>query len=440
MDTEDKSSRFKSLIRPFCRYCTQSAPLEGDQIVSVDGTSVTAMDFESIAALLEKKGDQKPCRVQFKRAPSSKNIVPPPDPPVTMTAVPSQSYDYVLDLPPHSGGVGLVLSQENDRPCFVKCIRPIESSDLEPPQPGDSVETVDGKNIGNMNYDQVCELLNTNAGKKLLWIGFKRRGKVEMTAKESSDEPAQLATSKRLSDEEYELQVPVSTRMESLGIRVCNHNSHVSLEALHRDLDPSSEVTPENGDVFVNIDGTDTMGLKYGQIVNLLKNHGNRRSRVFRLKKKIVIPQPAMPVNGGGLDVAVAQSPVLRPGWYTTEHTSGSSSFTRLVNGVQICSSPAASFFDFDIAVNLTERGLGMVLFQFGGKAHFERFHHFANVQCFHNILPEGGEEVIAIDNAYVDALSYNEVISCLKNHGDRKSRAMRLRRYERTLPMPTTL
>jgi len=451
MDKEDKSPRLMSLTRPFCHSGTQTAPMKGDQIISVDGTPVTAMDFESIVGLLEKKDGTRPCSVQFKRV-SSKQPVAPSESPVTMTAVPSQSYDYVLDFPPRSGGVGLVLSKENERACFVKCDRLIESSDLQQPLPGDSVETVDGKCIGKMTFDQVCELINTNAGMKLLWIGFKRQDKVDMTAKETFEEKLRPATSKRISDEEYELRVPVCTATESLGIRTCSHPSHTSLEVLHRDLDPSSEVTPEAGDIFVNIDGTDTIGLNYGQMVNLLKNHGNRVTRVFRLKKKIAISQAASPVNRTVLGVAtlprasqtviapvLGQVPVLRPGWYSTEQPSGSP-VTRLVNGVQVCSSPAASFFDFDIAVNLTERGLGMVLFQFGGKAHFERFHRFASVQYIHNIVPQGGEEVIALDHEHVDALSYNQVISCLKNHGDRKSRVLRLRRYEKSLPLPTTI
>lgn len=434
---DNEFTRFKSLDRP-CESDTQQRPMIGDMIFSVDGSPVTGMSFNAIIRLLAENGGQRPCTIKFKRV--SDDRFSPREEPVTMTAVPSQKYDYVLDIPPHPDGDGLeIIRQEDDTACFGRSARPIESDGLEPPQWGDRVECINGKDVRDLEYAQIYELLFTaNAGKTPTWIGFKRRSNLQGAENRIGKDPMRFATSKQISNDEYELRLPVNDSVKSLGIRIRNHKSHVCLEALHMDLHTSSQVTPEDGDVLASVDGADTRGLGYAQIVELLSSHGGKPTRVLRLKKKTDIPQdPSSASHCGNI---VGQVPVLLPGWNTIGQLSESPHCTRLLNGVHVCSSHATSFFDFDIAVQLTSHGLGMMLFQFGGKPHLERFHDFASLRYIHNIVPEGGEEVIAIDNEYVNGLPYDQVISSLKNHGGKGERVLRLRRYERTLPKPASL
>ena len=434
---------------------------DGDDIIqrNGDGSAVTkTYDTERHGGVRCERESTERRIPPFPRPP------PPPPPPghaVIMTAVPSQRYDYVLDFPPHEGGIGLLLSKDDDdKACFVECTRPIQSTGqvlAGPPQPGDTVETVDGVCTGGMGYDHVRRMVDTNAGKKFTWIGLKRTGTAAAAKAIAPTKGAvhAAASTRRIGDDEYELRIPVHTTTGSLGIRVRHHGTHTSLETLHRELDRGSEVTPQYGDFFVTIDGIDAIGLRFDRIKNLLYDHGDRRTRVLRLKRTVAIPQLPTSENGrASVPTAlyrasqtsttgeiIGRVPVLRPGWYGTGPNFGSSgAVAKLGNGVHVCSSLATSFFDFDIAVHPTACGLGLVVFQFGGRAHFERFHHFASVRYVHGIVPQGGEEVIAVDDSRVDDLSYQQLIARLKDHGDRRCRVMRLRRYERTLPVPTSL
>lgn len=303
--------------------------------------------------------------------------------------------------------------KEGNLTCFARLLRPADFGNNSPPDVGDSVETIDGEVVGERGYDYIRQILANNGGKSVCLVGFRRK--------------CDPAITKRVSENEYDLHLPVTER--GLGIRINakkEKEGPVYLEKFFRILDADSEVTPkveEGGDVIVGIDGVDAAALGYKAVKDLFTNHEGRSERIIRLRKNLVTEgsTPAT-INGengttqraSGIN-GTLQGTVQMAGAKLNGHPSG-----------EYGPAQPAIVPEFDVKVRMTQKGPGIVVSQSGGNAVFEQFHDFA--QLMGSPSPVRGDEIVAIDGITVHDFQYQRVIETLKNAQDGQWRTIRFR------------
>ena len=357
------------------------------------------MSYEGISTLLAENPCTHPSIIGFQRAP----LV------VTMNAEPNPHHDYALDFPPRSDGVGLSLYKEGNMTCFARLLRDADFGINAPPDEGDTVETIDGKVVGKLGYEGIRQILAGNGGKSPCTVGFRRK------SKQLPPQGSPPGTTKRVGENEYELHLPVTTT--TLGIRIRAKDDQVILEQMHRDLDDNSQIQPESGDVIVDIDGTSADTLDYRGMLDFLKQHNGRAKRIIRLRQQHSTTKDVV-LGRNGDNGKTPELGVLNP--QANLQVEGS-----IENGF------APNFPEFEVEISMTGRGLGMIVTQHAGKAVFEKFHDFAQVQFVDTVSPTFGDSIVAIDGVPVQDLSYSQIIGILKSPGNRQARHVRFRRKD---------